>query len=88
MLRPLHPLPSPPAPPPAPRRTSWQLPLPLAASAAADGALAPPLAPAGPAVADRALHEVWPSLSPAMQAQVRGVLCRILQEVVRDARHG
>ena len=86
MLQPPQPLRSPP-PPLAPRRTSWQLPLPLAASAAADGALAPPLAPAAPALADSAPHEVWRSLSPAMQAQVRGVLCRILREVVRDARH-
>jgi hypothetical protein len=86
MLRPPQPLPPPP-PPPAPRPTSWQLPLPLAASGAAEGALAPPPVPAAPALADRALHEVWQSLPPAMQAQVRGVLCRILQEVVRDARH-
>jgi hypothetical protein len=87
MLRPPQPLPSPP-PPPATRRTSWQLPLPLAAAGAADGAPTLPLAPAGPAPADSALHAVWPSLTPAMQAQVRGVLCRILEEVVRDARHG
>jgi hypothetical protein len=84
MLRPPQPLLSPP-PPPAPRRTSWQLPLPLAAPGAADGALAPPPAPP---LADSAVHEVWHSLSPAQRAEVRGVLCRILQEVVRDARRG
>jgi hypothetical protein len=85
MLRPPQPLPSP-LPPSAARRTSWQLPLPLAASAAAAGALAPPLVPAAPALADSELHEVWQSFPPALQAQVRGVLCRVLQEVVRDAR--
>jgi hypothetical protein len=86
MLRPPQPLPSP-SPPPAPRRTSWQLPLPFAASGAADGALAPPPGAAAPALADSPLAEVWQSLSPAVQAQVRGVLCRVLQEVVRDVRH-
>jgi hypothetical protein len=48
----------------------------------------PALAPTSPALADRPLHDVWASLSPALQAQVRGTLCRILREVVRDARHG
>jgi hypothetical protein len=41
-----------------------------------------------PAAADRPPHEVWQSLPAALRVQVRGVLCRVLQEVVRDARHG
>jgi hypothetical protein len=67
-------------PPPAlPRSTSRQLPLPLAVPAAARSPLLP--IPAADVTAD----QVWSSLSPALQAELRRAAGRILQEVVRDA---
>jgi hypothetical protein len=87
MLRPpqspLSPLPS-----LASRRTSRQLPLPLPLAGPPAGGGSPALVPAAPGLADRPLHAVWASLSPAMRAQVRGARGRVLQEVVRDARRG
>jgi hypothetical protein len=62
-----------------PRSTSRQLLLPLAVPAAARSALLP--LPA----ADVAAHQVWASLSPTLQADLRRAARRILQEVVRDA---
>ena len=79
-----------PSPPPRPvaRPTSRQLPLPLLTSGLAGGAPPARSAPAAPALGERSLAQIWASLPPPAQAQVRGTLCRILQEVVRDARHG
>jgi hypothetical protein len=73
-------MPRPPQPSAPPRPTSRQLPLPL--DLPEGGLLARPAAP----LVDIATHQVWPNLSPAMRARVRGALRRVLQEVVGDAR--
>ena len=64
-----------------PRSTSRQLPLPLVALAAGRSALLPT------SPADVAAHQVWASLSPALQADLQRAARRILQEVARDAGH-
>lgn len=58
--------------------TSRQLPRPL-------GLTIRPPAPPPTTVADLATHQIWPSLSPAVQHHLRQTLRRILQEVMWDA---
>jgi hypothetical protein len=66
-----------PTPPPAPR----QLPLPLPPTQGP----APPHLP--PDLATLPSHQIWPTLAPSRQAQVRLVLVRVVQEVLaHDAR--
>lgn len=65
---------SPPTAPP----TSRQLPLPLGLT------IRPPVSLPTTAV-DLATHQIWPSLSPAVQHHLRQTLRRILQEVMWDA---
>jgi hypothetical protein len=63
----------------APRTPSHQLALPLARSPVARPIALPT------AEAEIAAHQVWSSLSPALQAHLHHTALRILQEVVRDA---
>lgn len=61
-----------------PCRPSHQLPLPLEAP------LARPT-PSRPTIT-LTLRQVWASLSPSLQAQVRQTLLRVMQEIVRDGQ--
>ncbi len=63
-----------PTPPPAPR----QLPLPLTPTQGP----APPRLP--PDLATLPSRQIWPTLAPSLQAQVRLALVRVVQEVLAD----